>query len=402
MPDPTGAAASAVHGAAARLAASKLLALLAVPIMGAAALILIVGGAGANGATPSGVCGGGGTAQTIADVDLDAEQMGHARTIVAVVAGRHLPVFAAVVAEATAWTESRLRNSAVQTDHDSEGLFQQRVSIYTEAVAIDPVKSTNAFLDRLVGVPNWETNSVGVNAQTVQISAFPDRYQPNAALAEQLVGQFWSAAAAAAGPALTNPVPLTPGGEPAASPTPAISQGAPVCAGGGGAIPGGGEVAGSIVGPTGNNVAGTTEIPAGFVISGSAQGYLAVKFALAQLGKPYVWAAAGPDAFDCSGLTMAAWAAAGVALPHLAAGQTSYGEPGPTNLSQAVGGDLVMIPGSDGTPANPGHVGMIAGYVDAPDGRHLYIVQAPQSGIPVELTEATQWSGQISHVRHIG
>jgi cell wall-associated NlpC family hydrolase len=138
------------------------------------------------------------------------------------------------------------------------------------------------------------------------------------------------------------------------------------------------------------------------VISGSAKGYLAVKYALAQLGKPYVFAAAGPNAFDCSGLTMAAWAAAGVALPHLASGQTSNGTAEPTDLSQAVGGDLVMIPGSDGTAANPGHVGMVAGYVDEKDGRHLFIIQAPITGVPVELTEATEWSGQITNVRHIG
>jgi len=70
-------------------------------------------------------------------------------------------------------------------------------------------------------------------------------------------------------------------------------------------------------------------------------------------------------------------------------------------LSQAVGGDLVMIPGSDGTAANPGHVGLLAGYLDKPDGRHLYIIQAPMTGVPVELTEASEWSGQITNVRHI-
>jgi cell wall-associated NlpC family hydrolase len=98
---------------------------------------------------------------------------------------------------------------------------------------------------------------------------------------------------------------------------------------------------------------------------------------------------------------MAAWAAAGVALPHNAAAQTGVGTPQPTDLSQAVGGDLVFIPGADGTPAQPGHVGMVAGYLDAPDGRHLYLIQAPMTGVPVELTEATRWAGQIVAVRHI-
>ena len=42
---------------------------------------------------------------------------------------------------------------------------------------------------------------------------------------------------------------------------------------------------------------------------------------MAQLGKPYRYAAVGPDSFDCSGLTMFAWAAAGVRLPHSSAAQ---------------------------------------------------------------------------------
>ncbi|MGZ6885886.1 MAG: NlpC/P60 family protein [Acidimicrobiia bacterium] len=47
----------------------------------------------------------------------------------------------------------------------------------------------------------------------------------------------------------------------------------------------------------------------------------AVAFAIAQLGKPYVFAAAGPDTWDCSGLTMMAWRQAGVTMPHFAAAQ---------------------------------------------------------------------------------
>jgi cell wall-associated NlpC family hydrolase len=43
---------------------------------------------------------------------------------------------------------------------------------------------------------------------------------------------------------------------------------------------------------------------------------LAINYAYAQLGKPYAWGAAGPGSFDCSGLTMAAWGAAGLSLPH--------------------------------------------------------------------------------------
>src|SRR5579875_1208287 len=160
---------------------------------------LILGaGAGAS-PLPSADCAGAGTGATVAGVALDADQMGNAQTIVSVAAGRKLPVFAAVVAVDTAYTESTLKNTTTQSDHDSEGLFQQRVSIYTKAVADDPVNATNAFLDRLIRVPNWQTSSIGADAQAVQVSGHPERYQPNAGLAQQLTGQLWDTAATAAG-----------------------------------------------------------------------------------------------------------------------------------------------------------------------------------------------------------
>src|SRR4051794_23982493 len=375
--------------AAARTATTAIAGVLALPLLGVCAVLLLLGGAATNDTAFNSTCGAGGTSQTIGTVALDADQMGHARTIVTVTASRQLPVRAAVIATTTAYTESKLRNSAVQTDHDSEGLFQQRVSIYTEGVAIDPVRATNAFLDRLTAVPDWDTIPIGEASHAVQRSGYPERVQPNVALAQQLVAQF--------GPAAASPPILTGSDVAGADTRSALDAGPAICAGAGGAIP-----AGDIVGPYGNNVDGTTVIPAGLLINGSPQGTVAARYALAQLGKPYVWAAAGPDAFDCSGLTMAAWAAAGAALPHQAAAHTRSGLPSPTNPSQARAGARVRIPGADGTAARPGHVGMVAGYVDAPDGRHLYLIQAPMTGIPVELTEATRWHGQIVAVRHIG
>ncbi|GHE06907.1 C40 family peptidase [Klenkia taihuensis] len=360
--------------------AAKGVAVAVVPVVSVVTAVLMVltgGGATPAGAAP-GLCAGAGSGQTVTGVELDADQMGHAWTIVSTVAERQLPVRAAVIAVATAYTESRLVNSAVQTDHDSEGLFQQRVSIYTEAVAIDPVRSTNAFLDRMVDVPDWETRPMGDVAQAVQISAYPDRYALHVGLADEVVGQIWPTASSTAGAAGT-------------------SDAAAICPGAGGARP-----VGEFVGPMGGNTTGTTTVPAGLVINGSPQGVAAVQYALAQLGKPYVWAAAGPNSFDCSGLTMAAWAAGGVALPHNAAAQTGHGTPGAINLTDAVGGDLVMIPGAGGTALRPGHVGMVAGYVDQEDGRHLYLVHAPMTGVPVIVTEASRWSGQVVAVRHIG
>lgn len=338
--------------------------------------VLLVVGAGTGAPPPSGDCGAAGTGGVVSGTALDAEQQGSARTIVEVTARRGLSAYAATVAVTAAYTESRLHNATVPTDHDSIGLFQQRISIYSAAVAADPMRATGAFLDRLVQLPVWASTPEGEDAQAVQRSAFPGRYQPNAGLARQLVGEFWPAAAAESAHG-TGPLPAAAAVCPAAGPVP---------------VP---------TGRAGSNVAGTTSIPAGLVITGSPVGGVVVRYALAQLGKPYAWGAAGPGSFDCSGLTMAAWAAAGVALPHLAAAQAAAGAPEPLSLIAAAGGDLVLIPGADGTAARPGHVGLVAGYVPTRAGRRLYLIQAPMTGVPVELTDTTSWAGQIVAVRHI-
>ncbi|MGW0612978.1 NlpC/P60 family protein [Streptomyces sp. NPDC002788] len=67
----------------------------------------------------------------------------------------------------------------------------------------------------------------------------------------------------------------------------------------------------------------------------------ALAFARAQIGKPYVWGAVGPGSYDCSGLTQAAWRAAGVTLPRTTYDQVGAGTTVP--LSQAQPGDLVFF-----------------------------------------------------------
>jgi peptidoglycan DL-endopeptidase CwlO len=92
-----------------------------------------------------------------------------------------------------------------------------------------------------------------------------------------------------------------------------------------------------------------------------------IAYAKAQLGKPYVWGATGPDAFDCSGLTMMAYRAAGIIIPRTSQQQWAYGKRIPP--SQVRPGDLVFFAGSDGTPTAPGHVGIVVGnheMIDAP------------------------------------
>ena len=83
--------------------------------------------------------------------------------------------------------------------------------------------------------------------------------------------------------------------------------------------------------------------------------------ARAQLGKPYQWNTAGPDTFDCSGLTMYAYAAAGIQLIHWTGSQAQEGVP--VALDQMASGDLVFF------GADYHHVGIYIGggqMIDAP------------------------------------
>lgn len=63
-------------------------------------------------------------------------------------------------------------------------------------------------------------------------------------------------------------------------------------------------------------------------------------FACSQLGKPYSWGASGPNAYDCSGFTMAAWSQVGVSLPHSSRSQAGYGTP--VSRGELRAGDLVF------------------------------------------------------------
>jgi cell wall-associated NlpC family hydrolase len=96
---------------------------------------------------------------------------------------------------------------------------------------------------------------------------------------------------------------------------------------------------------------------------------VAVDTAMAQIGDPYVWAAAGPDAFDCSGLTQYAYAAAGVSLPHSSSMQSQMGTP--VSRSELQPGDLVFFY----SPVS--HVGMYIG--------NGQMVHASTSGQPVQV-----------------
>ncbi len=100
---------------------------------------------------------------------------------------------------------------------------------------------------------------------------------------------------------------------------------------------------------------------------------VAIAWAEAQIGKPYQWGGAGPNSFDCSGLVMDAWGAAGVSFPHLA--QDQYAMTTPVSISQLLPGDLVFF----GTPSDVYHVGIYVGggeMVDAPETGQNVMIQS--------------------------
>jgi cell wall-associated NlpC family hydrolase len=84
---------------------------------------------------------------------------------------------------------------------------------------------------------------------------------------------------------------------------------------------------------------GESSVPADSTYAAKAE--KAIAFARAQIGKPYVWGATGPDSYDCSGLTQAAWRAAGVTLPRTTYDQVNAGTT--VSLSAALPGDLVFF-----------------------------------------------------------
>ncbi|GAA2785242.1 C40 family peptidase [Streptomyces showdoensis] len=107
----------------------------------------------------------------------------------------------------------------------------------------------------------------------------------------------------------------------------------------------------------------------GPVTAPNARAAEAIAFAQAQLGKPYVWGATGPSAYDCSGLTQAAWRAAGVSLPRTTYTQINAGRR--VSRSELAPGDLVFF------YSGISHVGLYIG------GGQM--IHAPRPGAPVRI-----------------
>jgi cell wall-associated NlpC family hydrolase len=135
--------------------------------------------------------------------------------------------------------------------------------------------------------------------------------------------------------------------------------------------------------PSGDGGSAPQPAPTSVVASSSAA-QTAVNTALAQRGKPYVWAAEGPGSYDCSGLMLYAYAAAGINLPHSSAMQAQLGTP--VSRSELQPGDLVFFY----SPVS--HVGMYIG--------NGQMVHAPTFGDVVKVA-SIDVMGSYSHAMRI-
>ncbi len=148
----------------------------------------------------------------------------------------------------------------------------------------------------------------------------------------------------------------------------------------GGAAPAA-EPAAAAPAPAPAAAAAPAPVPAG---GGSGAAQVAVQTALAQVGDPYVWGAGGPNAFDCSGLTQYAYAAAGISLPHSSRMQSQMGSA--VSRSQLQPGDLIFYY----SPVS--HVSMYIG--------NGQMVHASTSGVPVKVVSVDSMGG-ITAMRRI-
>jgi cell wall-associated NlpC family hydrolase len=292
---------------AAKIAAAAAAALLLLPVLIATAAGGAISAILGSSANGAGACAVTGTPTSVV-AGYGPAQIANAATIVAVGKQMQIPDRGFVIAIATAMQESRLQNLD-HGDRDSLGLFQQRPSQGwgTPAQITNPAYAAATFYRRLLAIPDWQTMNVNDAAQAVQRSATPNAYGQHELAARTIVTAVANATCA-----------------PPPAPTEAASK--------------------------------------------------AIAFANAQIGLPYVWGGNGPNGgdpgFDCSGLTSAAYAAAGIQLPRTA--HTQYHATARITEAELQPGDLVFY-GNPNTKIH--HVGLYIG--------NQQMIDAPTFGKPV-------------------
>src|SRR4051794_20568051 len=232
----------------------------------------------------------------------------------------------------------------------------------TEQADAAEAAATKAAADAQALVDQVAAQQADLNAQVAEYKAQYDRLsaeekaraEAEAAAAAQAAAAAAAERASQAASRAERPQPSTAGSSSSAAATPKSTAAAPAAAAAPGASPGGAAAA-------------------------------AVSTALAQQGKPYVWAAAGPNSFDCSGLVQYAYKAAGISLPHSSSAQASMGTA--VTRAQLQPGDLIAFY----SPVS--HIGIYIG--------NGQMVHAPTSGDVVKVA-SIDVMGSITAMRRIG
>lgn len=268
--------------------------------------------------------------------DLESEQRDIADRIISVGKDQDVPPRGWQVGIQAGMTESGLRN-LTHGDRDSLGIFQMRPSMgWGSAKQLHDVDyQIEKFYDTLDGVDGWQDMPPGKAAQSVERSAFPDRYQEYDDMAAYLVSHHDEADSA--------------------------------------------------------DSDDCSEDDESGDASDTAQA--AIKAAKSQKGVPYAWGGgdtngpsmgsppdAGVRGFDCSSLTMYAYDEADISLPRVAADQYDAGKHLP--LDDAEPGDLVFWSNDSGNTDAIHHVGIYLG--------HNKVINAPESGSDVHVSEIWQ------------
>ncbi|MGZ0198818.1 C40 family peptidase [Streptomyces sp. RM1] len=299
-------------------------------------------------------------------LDLPAEQVPNAQTIVATGISLDVPKKGQVIALATAMQESRLRNLNYG-DRDSLGLFQQRPSQGwgTAQQIRDPTYASQQFYKHLLKVNGWQQMTVTQAAQAVQQSGLPDAYAQ------------WEHLATALQEAIAKTFPGAGNDKDTKDP----NQGKEAGTGTTGCTPG---QDGSGFGPIPEG-----SVPKGYKIPKDAdpKARKAIEWAMHQLGTLYQWGgsctnAHGPDPMgrcDCSSLMQQAYAHAGVTLTRTTYTQVNEGKS--VSPHQLQPGDLIF---SRGTASRPEHVGMYIG--------EGLVIEAPRTTKPVRITPIKDWT----------
>jgi len=294
---------------------------------------VITGGGDAQAATCGSAGAVSGSAVSVQSGELPAQvgpysgdQVKNAAAIISIGKDRGLTQQAQQTALMAAMTESTLINNP-GGDRDSAGLFQMRPSQGwgTLAQVTDISYAINLFYERLVQVPGWESKSPGQAAQAVERSAFPDAYATKAANAVEMMNAL-SGVTVSTVAQTDEGATCTPGGGAGGTADP-------------GALADGEQPA------TGPHAAEINQV---------------IAFAKQQLGKSYVLGGAGPNVWDCSGLTKVAYGQIGINIDDGHSSTTQWrngvarGQMHP--LSEVQPGDLIFWGGNDAW-----HVGISLG-----------------------------------------